>query len=101
MPLAAMRSLDRSLGQRVPRRRVLVDALTPVNYALVAPMYERMRADPRVAFYFTASDEPRRMREIYAGAPDGIRLIHPARAAAMRFDAYLASDFMWAALPRG
>ena len=29
-----------------------------------------------------------------------LRLIHPARAALMRFHAYVASDFMWQWLPR-
>src|SRR5262249_7738411 len=91
----------RAFGRRAGRRRVLVDALTPVNYAVIAPVYERMRSDPRVSFYFTASDEPRRLREIYAEAPTSIRLIHPLRAASMRFDAYSASDFMWQWLPRG
>jgi hypothetical protein len=39
------------------------------------------------------------MRDIYADAPDAA-LVHPLRAAAMRFDAYVASDFMWATLLR-
>ena len=30
-----------------------------------------------------------------------MRTIHPHRAALMKFDAYVASDFMWASLPRG
>ena len=39
------------------------------------------------------------MRAIYAGAPDVV-LVHPLRAATMKFDAYVASDFMWARLLR-
>jgi hypothetical protein len=99
-PLDALRDVDRAIGRRSGRRKILVDALTPVNFALVAPVFDAMAGDPRVSFYFTASDEPRRMRDIYREAR-GIRLIHPARAALMRFDAYLASDFMWQWLPRG
>lgn len=60
-----------------------------------------MKADPRVDFCFTASDEPARVKQIYAKAPGDIRLISPRRAALMKFDAYVASDFMWATLPRG
>ncbi len=98
--LAALRSLDRRLGQRSGRRRILVDARTPVNFTMIAPIYRALACDPRVAFFFTASEEPSRMASIYREAPK-IRLVHPLRAAGMRFDAYLASDDMWAALPRG
>lgn len=100
-PVDAARAIDRAAARWSGRRRVLVDALTPVNYALVAPIYERMRTDPRVRFYFTASEEPQRLRAVYGQAPRDIRLIHAARAALMRFDAYLATDFTWALLPRG
>ena len=59
-----------------------------------------MQADPRMRFLFTASEEPHRLSAIYHEAR-GIQTVHPLRAALMRFDAYLASDFMWASLPRG
>lgn len=94
-----VREYDKRTSRRDDRRQVLVDARTPVNYVMVAPIVEAMRADPRVSFFFTASDEPGRMREIYCEAPD-VELAHPVRAATMRFDAYLASDFMWARLLR-
>src|SRR3954468_3743131 len=96
----ALRRTDRMLGQRSGRRRILVDARTPVNFTIVAPVYHAMVADNRVDFFFTASEEPHRLREIYRGAK-GLRLIDPADARRMRFDAYLASDFMWQPLPRG
>jgi len=97
--LGALRSFDRRLGRRSDRRRVLVDARTPVNFTMVAPIYRAMAADPRVDFFFTASEEPGRLRDIYHEAP--VRTISPGVATLMRFDAYLASDFMWQALPRG
>jgi hypothetical protein len=96
----SLRRADRLIGQRGGRRRVLVDARTPVNYTMVAPLYRAMAADPRVSFFFTASEEPDRLREIYREAPD-VRLLHPVAARRMRFDAYVASDFMWQPLPRG
>jgi CDP-glycerol glycerophosphotransferase (TagB/SpsB family) len=99
-PIDVLRSVDRAVGRASGRRRVLVNARTPVNFTMVAPVYRAMAADPRVEFWFTASEEPHRLREIYREA-DGIRLIQPRRAALMRFDAYVASDFMWTALPRG
>ena len=96
----SVRRADRAIGQRSGRRKVLVDARTPVNFTMVAPIYRAMAADTRVAFYFTASEEPERLREIYREA-NGVTLIHPAAAQRMRFDAYVASDFMWQSLPRG
>ena len=109
--LASLRRADRVLGQRSGRRRILVDARTPVNFTMVAPVYRAMAADPRVSFFFTASEEPGRLHDIYRearatrpagpGAAQGVRLIEPSAARRMRFDAYVASDFMWQSLPRG
>ena len=97
--LHRVRQLDKRLGRRSDRRRILVDARTPVNFTMVAPVYRAMQADPRIEFSFTASEEPARLAAIYHEAPD-VRLIHPRRAAVVRFDAYIASDFMWAPLLR-
>ena len=96
----SVRRADRAIGQRSGRRAVLVDARTPVNFTMVAPIYREMSADRRVKFYFTASEEPQRLRDIYREA-NGVTLIHPSVARRMRFDAYVASDFMWQPLPRG
>lgn len=94
-----VRECDRRFGRRDDCRQILVDGRTPVNYVMVAPMLDAMRHDSRVRFFFTASEEPGRIRSIYADAPH-VPLIHPLRAAAMKFDAYVASDFMWARLLR-
>jgi hypothetical protein len=83
------------------QRRILVNARTAVNYVMVAPVHRRLAADPRVCFYFIASEEPSRARSIFRDAGPGARIVGPLRAAAMRFDAYLTSDFMWTPLPRG
>lgn len=96
-----VRRVDVRASRAGGRRRVLVDGRTPVNYVMVAPVHRAMQNDPRLEFYFTASEEPDRLRDIYRNAPAGSRLISPRRAALVKFDAYLASDFMWATLPRG
>jgi len=98
--LDTVRRLDRAAARRSRRRHVLVDARTPVNFTMVAPIYRAMDGDPRVSFFFTASEEPQQLRDIYREAP-GVAVVSPARAHFMRFDAYLASDFMWQPLPRG
>ena len=98
--LDTLRRADRVIGQRSGRRSILVDARTPVNFTMVAPIYRAMAADRRIQFFFTASEEPQRLHEIYREAA-GATLIEPSIARRMRFDAYLASDFMWQPLPRG
>jgi CDP-glycerol glycerophosphotransferase (TagB/SpsB family) len=98
--LHGARRLDKRWTRRDGRRRILVDARTPVNFTMVAPVYRALAADPRVSFFFTASEEPHRLRDIYREAP-GAATVTPARARLMRFDAYVASDFMWQPLPRG
>jgi hypothetical protein len=94
-----LRALDKRLVRRNGRRRILVDARTPLNYTMAAPIVGAMSVDPRIEFFLTATEEPRRMADIYQDAR-GIRRIHPKRAALMKFDAYIASDFMWAPLIR-
>ena len=98
--IASLRRLDTRLSRLGGTRRVLVDGRTPVNFTMVAPVVRAMAQDPRVRFFFTASEEPGRLAQIYREAPD-VTTIHPLRAALMKFDAYVASDFMWATLPRG
>jgi hypothetical protein len=94
-----VRHLDRRISRRRGHRRILVDARTPMNFTMIAPVFRAMQPDPRLAFYFTASEDPHRMPAVYGEAP-GLRLVHPNRAAFMKFDAYLVSDFIWAALLR-
>jgi hypothetical protein len=98
--VGTLRRADTWLSRRDGRRRVLVNARTPVNFRIFAPVYRLLRSDPRLEIFFTASDEPQRTAQIYHEAGD-VPLVTPARAALMKFDAYLASDFMWTALPRG
>jgi len=83
------------------RRQILVDGRTAMNYATVAPIVERLQEDPRVNIFFTASESPHLIKEIYAEARPPHQLVKPKTAALMHFDAYLTADFLWARLPRG
>jgi CDP-glycerol glycerophosphotransferase (TagB/SpsB family) len=89
------------LTRRANRRRLLFNARTPMNYAIVAPLHRAMRSDPRVEFYFTASETPQRAAEILRDAGPEARIIKPQRAALIRFDAYVVADRLWMTLPRG
>jgi CDP-Glycerol:Poly(glycerophosphate) glycerophosphotransferase len=80
------------------RRRILVDARTPVHYTMFAPVHAVMAADPRVEVCFIASDEPHRAAEIFRDAGPHARIIGPRRAALERFDAYVTADFTWTPL---
>jgi CDP-Glycerol:Poly(glycerophosphate) glycerophosphotransferase len=83
------------------RRRVLMNAALPMEYAMMEPVYKRMRGDRRVAFYFTSTTHPHAMRRIFEDADETVRTIPPTQAKWMKFDAYLAADFIWTTLPRG
>lgn len=96
------RNADKRLQRwRKSGRSVLVNARTPMNYAVVRPIHESMRSDERITFYFTASEQPSRAREIYSETGEGARLISPRRASLMKFDAYITADLLWVKLPRG
>jgi CDP-Glycerol:Poly(glycerophosphate) glycerophosphotransferase len=97
----AMRAMDVALTRRAGRRSVLIDSRTAMNYVMAAPIQAALAADPRVVFYATASESPGATRTIYQGALPRTTPITPARAALMRFDAYLTADLLWARLPRG
>ena len=83
------------------RRRVLMNAALPMEYAMMEPVYKRMRGDSRVEFYFTSSTRPDEMKHIFADSEEDIPTILPTQAKWMKFDAYLAADYIWATLPRG
>ena len=79
-------------------KRILVDARTPVHYTMFAPVHARIAADDRVSFAFIASEEPARAAAIFRDAGADASIVGPARAALMKFDAYVTSDFMWTRL---
>ncbi|HKG47103.1 MAG TPA: CDP-glycerol glycerophosphotransferase family protein [Pyrinomonadaceae bacterium] len=83
------------------RRQILVDGRTAMNYATVAPIVEQLQKDSRIAVFFTASESPHLIGQIYADARPPHQLVKPKTAALMHFDAYLTADFLWARLPRG
>lgn len=83
------------------RRRLLVNARTAMNYSTIAPIVERLQPDSRLEFYFTASENPTQTEEIYAEAVQPFKFVTPRQASLIRFDVYLAADFLWVKLPRG
>jgi len=50
---AQLTRADRALARMSGRRRVLVDGRTPMNFAILSPVVERLQRDPRVDVIFT------------------------------------------------
>jgi CDP-glycerol glycerophosphotransferase (TagB/SpsB family) len=97
-----IRNVDRYLSRRIgERRRILVDAVTPMNLAVIDPVVRALRDDSRVDIYFTSSKEPDKLPGLFDDISGRWSKISPRRAAMFRFDAYIAADQMWATLPRG
>jgi len=83
------------------RRRILVNASLAMEFAMIAPIYRRMKNDPRTQFFFTSTVRPNDARSIFAEAGDNLPIVNPPQAAWMKFDAYVAADLIWAKLLRG
>jgi CDP-glycerol glycerophosphotransferase (TagB/SpsB family) len=98
-----LRGLDKrwQRGRAAEKRRILVDGRTAMNYATVAPIVEGLQKDSRLEMFFTASESPHLLDEIYSDAHPPYQLVRPGTAAFLHFDAYLTADFLWARLPRG
>ena len=107
MKLRPMVRWARSLDSRWQRfwnreqRLVLINAGLPMEFGMIAPIHRCLQKDPRIKFFFTSTVRPHDSSRIFAEAAGDIEIITPRRAALMKFDAYLAADFIWANLPRG
>ena len=98
-----VRDCDTRLQRRLEPdvRRILAYVRAPMNYIVMAPVYKRMSQDPRIRFYYTTSPGASREADVYAAAEERPRVISAREAKFMKFDAFLAADFIWMSLPRG
>jgi CDP-glycerol:poly(glycerophosphate) glycerophosphotransferase len=89
--------VDTALARISGRRRVLVDARTPMNLAILGPVAERLQRDPRVEVLFSA-DRPADVAD--AAAASAVRSkIHSRSAMAWRrIDLCLSAD-PWDPIP--
>jgi hypothetical protein len=89
--LSFLRELDHALGRRSGRRRVLVDVRTPMNLAVLRPMWRRLADDPRVTLTFTAEDDSGVAQAL--ASDDLAGALQPrARVSRQRFDLALTAD---------
>ena len=99
--LHALRRLDDTLLPRGRMARVLLDARTPMNIAMLAPVIRALAVDERIQFAGTASEDSDHLDLIYRDAPATVRRVPSWRASFSKWSAYVTSDFTWATLPRG
>lgn len=88
---AATRQADHALGRLAGRARVLVDVRTPMNLAVLGPVWRVLVDDPRVTVAFTAEDVAG-IRGALAANGLADRLMTAAKARWTRFDLALTAD---------
>jgi len=96
-----IRAFDRTITRRDDERSVLIDCVTPMNYAMAAPVQAAFAHDPRVRFYVTASGPGANVAAFRHHVLPGTTVITPWAASLKRIDVYLTADLLWANLPRG
>jgi glycosyltransferase involved in cell wall biosynthesis len=74
-------------------RRILFEASSPLSFIVFQPMYRRLRADPRIEFYFTSATSSWPARAIFSSVGVFDHIVSPSQAAWMRLDACINTDF--------
>jgi glycosyltransferase involved in cell wall biosynthesis len=92
--LSKLHDADDALWRgRHARRRVLFDAASPMSFAIFRPVYDRLRPDPRLDFWFTAHGRVWQPEEIFRLAGVSGRVVPASTAAWMKVDLYINADF--------
>ena len=87
----AVRRMDHAAGRSVAPLRVLVEARTPMNLAVLAPVWSALRADPGLDVRFTGPDRPD-LAAAYARAGVTARTLSRRAASLARWDLYMNAD---------
>jgi hypothetical protein len=87
----AVDRLDAALARLSRRRRVLVDARTAMNFAILGPVIERMRRDRRIDVLLTA-DRPADVADAAAASGFRSRILPRAAMEWRRLDLCLTAD---------
>jgi CDP-glycerol glycerophosphotransferase len=73
--------------------RILFEAASPMSLAVFRPVLDRLRADPRIQFWFTTSDGSWDASHIFRAAGLTDHVVTSRAARWMKFDAYVNTDF--------
>ena len=89
--VAAARALDHAVGRQLTRVRVLVDVRTPMNAAVLRPMWATLVHDSRIELAFVA-EQPATVAQMLAA--DGVQcpLLRREEATWKRWDLVLTAD---------
>jgi hypothetical protein len=88
---AAVDRMDGALARLSGRRRVLVDARTAMNFAILGPVIERLQRDPRVEVLLTA-DRPGDVSDAAAASGFHSRILPRSAMEWRRIDLCLTAD---------
>ena len=89
--VSLLRRLDFAVGRTLGPARVLVDARTPMNLAVLAPVWRHLLADPRLDVRFTGPERAD-LRDAFASAALTARLVSRRSARLRRWDLYMNAD---------
>jgi hypothetical protein len=89
--LACLRAADHAFGRAWFRRSVLVDVRTPMNLAVLAPVWQALDADGRLRVRFTGPARHDLVRA-FADAAVTARVVSRRRATLARWDLYINAD---------
>jgi hypothetical protein len=88
-----LHDLDDFLDRRGNRRRILFQAASPMSFVIFRPVYERLREDPRIEFWFTAAGRTWEPARLYERVGIDHHVIPTERARLMKVDACIDADF--------
>jgi hypothetical protein len=84
---------DDVLSGRNGRRRILFQAASPMSFVIFRPVYERLRGDPRLEFWFTAVGSAWNPSRLYERVGIHANVLTARAATWMKVDACINTDF--------
>jgi hypothetical protein len=93
----ALRRVDHAIGRITGRRTVLIEVRTPMNLAVLKPVFEPLRRDRRIRLLFTGMDRED-LRAAFEEYGVTTSVIGRHRASWTRIDLYVNAD-PWEAVP--
>jgi hypothetical protein len=92
--IRGLHDVDDRLSQVGTRcKRVLFEAGSPMNVAIMRPVYDRLCRDPRLDLRVTAPAGVWQPEEIFNRAGIATDIVPPSKAVWMKVDAYVNADF--------
>ncbi len=92
--IARLHDLDDRLAKlHGDKKRILFEAVSPMSFVVFRPVYERLRSDPRLEFFFTATGATWEPGALFASVGIVDHVISARDAAWLKVDACINTDF--------